>query len=260
MPAPTLRQIIRSAIERSNRGYRFLLRREHGVSGPRGYPTAPWSNAVLQSEQEVSDSLRQVERLGLPPVAETPKNWDSLAALDLILKTIDRRSRIFDAGGEAYSMILPWLALYGYQNLTAGNLVFDRAIRRGPITYEHADITHTKYATGTFDAVTCLSVIEHGVDLDAYFMEMSRILKKGGMLITSTDYYDVATDTGGQIAYGVPVHVFSRQEIEQALDLASRHGFSPTAPIDLSCSERAVHWQRLGLRYTFVMFSLQKTA
>ena len=35
----------------------------------------------------------------------------------------------------------------------------------------------------SFDAITCQSVIEHGVDLEAYFREMARILKKGGHLI-----------------------------------------------------------------------------
>ena len=37
------------------------------------------------------------------------------------------------------------------------------------------DITKLRFDAGTFDAVTCLSVVEHGVDLDAYFREMSRI-------------------------------------------------------------------------------------
>ena len=65
-------------------------------------------------------SIEQVQRLGLPLVGGTaankePKNWDSLAALELILKNTDPRASIFDAGGERYSMILPWLALYGYR-------------------------------------------------------------------------------------------------------------------------------------------------
>ena len=130
--------------------------------------------------------LRASATLGATPLAHLAKNWDSLAALDLILRTTDTRSRIFDAGGEWYSMILPWLCLYGYKNLTAGNLVFDKKIRRGTIVYEHSDITRTKFSNGYFDAITCLSVIEHGVDLNAYFKEMSRIIRRGGILITST--------------------------------------------------------------------------
>ncbi len=40
-----------------------------------------------------------------------------------------------------------------------------------------------------FDYITSLSVIEHGVNIENYFKEMNRVLKKGGMLLTSTDYW-----------------------------------------------------------------------
>jgi SAM-dependent methyltransferase len=215
---------------------------------------------VLRSEREIRESVAQIERLGLPPVALPAKNWDSLAALDLILRNTDTNARIFDAGGEWYSMILPWLCLYGYRHLTAGNLVFEKRLHRGPIVYEHADLTRTKYPDGSLDVVTCLSVIEHGVDLDAYFREMSRIVRHGGLLITSTDYYELPVDTKGQHAYGVPIHIFTRDEIAQALELAESHGFSLVAPIDLRADEKVVHWAQYDLRYTFVIVSLRKTA
>jgi SAM-dependent methyltransferase len=48
-------------------------------------------------------------------------------------------------------------------------------------------LEETNYECNTFDFVTSLSVIEHGVDIHKYFMEMNRILKKGGLLLTSTD-------------------------------------------------------------------------
>jgi len=254
-----MRGLARRTLGRTGAGAQFLLRREYGVTGPHGRPDAPWPCAVLRSEREVRESVRQIERLGLPPVALPAKNWDSLAALDLILRNTDTSARIFDAGGEWYSMILPWLCLYGYRNLTAGNLVFEKKLHRGPIIYEFADITRTKFSDGSLDVVTCLSVIEHGVDLDAYFREMSRIVRNGGLLITSTDYYESPVDTGGQQAYGVPIHIFTKDEITQALALAERHGFSLVAPLDLDADEKVVHWEQYNLRYTFVIFSLRKT-
>lgn len=257
MLARVMGRLRRAALEHTSLCSRFLMKREYGVSGPHGYPDAPWICAVLKSAEEVQESLEQVQRLGLPPMADLPKNWDSLAALDLILQTTGKRSRIFDAGGELYSMILPWLCLYGYKNLTAGNLVFDKKIRRGTIVYEHADITCTKFSNGYFDAVTCLSVIEHGLDLNAYFKEMSRIIRDGGILITSTDYYDTPIDTKGQEAYGVPIHIFTKDGITQALELATRYGFSLMSPIELRSAEKVVHWEKYDLRYTLVIFSLQ---
>jgi len=118
-------------LEYSSFGFRWSLRIRYGSTGPHGYPDAPWHNAVLKNQNEVNSATRQIRKLGLPVKGNSPKNWDSLAALDLILKCTDRNARIFDAGGELYSMILPWLFLYGYRNLAAGNLVFQRPIKKG---------------------------------------------------------------------------------------------------------------------------------
>ena len=186
------------------------------------------------------------------------KNWDSLAALDVILRTTRQSARVFDAGGETYSVILPWLSLYGYRNLVCGNISFESAFHRGPIRFEHADITRTTYPDGHFDAITCLSVIEHGVDVELYLREMSRVLKPGGTLVTSTDYYETPIDTRGHTAYGVPVRVFSRPEILKMLDQGEKVGFTPLGPLDPTSGEKVIHWRRFDLRYTFVVFSLRK--
>ena len=130
--------------------------------------------------------------------------------------------------------------------------------RRGPIVYEPGDITRMRFPDALFDAVACLSVIEHGVDVDAYFREMARILKPGGLLVTSTDYFDQPTDTKGLSAYGVPIKIFTRAEIERAIEVAATHGLRLTGPVDLTCEQRVVRWERFGLGYSFVAFALLK--
>jgi len=253
-----LKAKLHDAVLRTKVGYRFYLKSRLGINKPSGYPKASWENTVLRTSQEWGNALEQVKRLGLPPHNDCPKNWDSLAALACILKRTDRRASILDAGAELYSVILLWLFLYGYQNLMGINLVFDRPLRQGPIHYEYGDITRTRFQKNTFDAITCLSVIEHGVDLRAYFKEMSRILKPCGVLITSTDYYASPVDTKGANAYGVPVHVFTKREIITALNIASEFNLELTGPIDLESNDYAVTWQEFALDYTFLTFTLQK--
>jgi SAM-dependent methyltransferase len=244
---------------RSSRGYLRALRAA-GATGPHGRPDAPWANAVLPSQTVVDAAMAQVRALGLPLHSEVPKNWDGLAALDAILRATTPSARILDAGAELYSVLLPWLFLYGYRRLHGGNLVFQERIRRGPIRYEPMDITRTRFAPATFDAVASLSVVEHGVDLRAYFAEMARILRPGGLLVTSTDYFETATDTRGLHAYGTPIHVFTADEIRAALAIAGELGLAPTGPLDLRSAERAVHWARFDLRYTFLVFTLRKAS
>jgi len=120
------------------------------------------------------------------------------------------------------------------------------------------DLTNTSFPAESFDAITCLSVIEHGVPLEAYFREMHRLLKPGGLLITSTDYYPTAIDTHGAVAHGSPIKVFSMPEIQSALALAKDIGLKPTGDLDLECKEKPIRWEPYGLEYSFVIFTLQK--
>lgn len=256
----TMKQAVRHVLEATAPGYSFFLRRDHDVHGPTGKPQASWHNSVLKTRQERDKAIEQVTNLELPLVSDAPKNWDSLAALDCVLANTTKRACVLDAGAEMYSRILPWLCLYGYRRLTGINLVFKEQKRVGPITYAYGDVTRTDFGGETFDAITCLSVVEHGVDLEAYFRSMSRILKPNGVLITSTDYWEGPIDTEGRQVYGVPVHVFTRQEILHAIQLAERSGLILTGPIDLTCNEKVVHWKEVDLDYTFLVFTLRKVS
>lgn len=249
---------VRSLLELTNPGYRFLLRRDEGIKGFLARPSAPWHNAVLKTRRELDQAVGQVKKLGLPEVSNTTKNWDTLAALDCILSNTPTSAKVLDAGAETYSRILPWLCLYGYRKLEGINIVFTKRKKLGPITYKHGDITSTDYKPGTFDAIACLSVVEHGVDLQAYFKEAARILKPGGILITSTDYWQAPIDSQDQQSFGAPVRIFTRAEIEQAIKLGAKHGLVPTSKIDLACEEKVVHWEEVSLDYTYVIFTLRK--
>jgi SAM-dependent methyltransferase len=253
-----IKRVVRNILNDTDAGSRWLWNREHDVktSTPTGKPEAPWWNAVLLSKTDADSVVKQLERLRLPAMQDHPKNWDSLAALDLLLRKTDRNAQILDAGSERYSMILPWLAMYGYRHLRGCNLVFDKPSRMGPIRYEYGDITATSYADATFDAVTCLSVVEHGVNIEAYFREMARIVKPGGLLVTSTDYYETPVDTFGRSAYGVPIRIFDRAAILDAFAIAKRYGFELLSPIDLTARDKVVHWTQHGLSYTFIVFSM----
>lgn len=254
-----VKRFVRKVLMKTVSGHLFYIRRDEGIKGSSSKPSAPWHNAVLQTKKEVTLSKEQVSSINLPLNGDDPKNWDSLAALDCIVANTDRNSRILDAGAEIYSTILPWLALLGYRNLFGNNLVFDKTIKRGSIIYQPGDLTKTEFEAGSFDAISCISVIEHGVDLNAYLVEMHRLLKPGGVLITSTDYWADKIDAKGKEFYGVPVKIFDKNEILTLFEAAKSIGFELTSEIDLTCNEKAVHWKAVSLDYTFIVFSMRKT-
>lgn len=233
--------------------WKYILRAEIPPRHPDWIPDEP----VLKDRRGSERAFEQVISCSLPPHKDPQKNWDSLYALGTILEYTNRNSRILDAGATLSSRILPWLYLYGYRNLTGINPIFKKKIKRGAITYEKGDIMDTRFPDNSFDVITCLSVIEHGVDVESYLLECYRILKAGGLLITSTDYFDCPVDTGKKVAYGVPIRIFNRNDIEVLLDMAKMIGYT-MKELDLKCNEKVVNWVQFDLKYTFLVFTLRK--
>ena len=227
---------------------------------PRSKPAKRIENAALQDRAEWEATVREAKELGLPLHQDPPKNWDSLHALATILADTQPTARVLDAGAATYSVILPWLASYGYKNLTGNNLLFGKPLKVGPITYEQGDITKMRFADGSLDVITCLSVIEHNVDVSAFLKESARLLAPGGTLVVSMDYFDPPIDTKGAIAYGGPVKVFCAADIAKMLAEARALGLEPTTPPVLTCKDKCVTWSRFGLEFTFLLLTLRKIA
>jgi len=237
-------------------------------------------NSVLKTTSQVKDAKRYLKALDLFPHHDTIKCWDTYKMIDIIIKA-DRKSFILDVGCND-SPILPMLKRLGFRNLYGCDLVLQprykhnfmntiySVYKRGykPVVDMHKDkdlklsiqsLEETNYQSNTFDFVTSLSVIEHGVDIHKYFMEMNRILKKGGFLLTSTDYWlEKITNTKRVLSRGAPDKVFDRNEIEDAIAIGEKSGLKLIEPIDYACMDKVVHWDQTGLDYTFIFFAMKK--
>ena len=249
---------VRSALLRHEFLYRWVLRRKFGRDRLEHLPQTALPNGVLKTRAEWEKASERARALGLPLHRGAVKNWDHVAAILAIANRVPATGRVLDAGAELYSNVLPGLYICGFRDLVGINLAFRDQARRGPIRYLPGDITATEFPDASFDAVTCMSVIEHGVPLEAYFREMHRVLKPGGLLITSTDYFPERIDTGGLTAYGSDVIVYDREQAREILALAARCGFEQTGEIDLECEQRPVSWDEYGLEFTFLIFTLRK--
>src|SRR5437868_2183255 len=141
------------------------------------------------------------------------------------------------------------------RRLVGINLEFRRPIRHGRggcVLFAPGDATATGFDAESFDAITCLSVIEHGVPVDAFLAESARLLLPGGVLVISTDYDVEPADTTGRVAYGAPVHIFGPDEIVGLIAAADAAGFGLDGTFAPEHSQRPVRWKRYGLNYTFV--------
>ena len=237
-------------------------------------------NSVLKTTSQVTEAKYRLEALNLFLHHDTIKAWDTYKIIEII-NNADRESFILDVGCND-SPILPMLKRLGFRNLYGCDLVLQPRYKRNfmntiyalykreykPVVDMHNDkplklsiqsLEETNYQSNTFDFVTSLSVIEHGVDIHKYFIEMNRILKKGGLLLTSTDYWlEKITNTKRVLSRGSPDKVFDRSEIEDAIAIGEKSGLKLIEPIDYTCMDKVVHWDQTGLDYTFIFFAMKK--
>jgi len=213
---------------------------------------------TLKNKKQYLNAINSLRALNLEQHEDPPKNWDTLAALDILKNEplLTDENYILDAGGEFYSVILKHLSSFGFKKLYCLNLAFTKQECEDNITYIPGDITRTDFSDNTFKVITCLSVIEHGVCINSFFSEMQRILQQSGLLIISTDYWVDPVETFDKKAYGVPIKVFSKKEILEVIEIAKEYGLELVGNVNLECDQKTINWE--GLDFTFIYFTFRK--
>lgn len=219
-------------------------------------------NRALQSRAEVAAACELAEWLGLPSHHDPQKNWDCLKCLHFALSHKKLNLPILDVGSSR-SVINRWMSMMGFQNLYACDLLAKDPSYFEPynIQFSVQDLTKTRYESKFFNTITSISVIEHNIDLVAYLEEMARLLRPGGLLLTSTDYWSEPIDCGGIYPYGPDggeMKVFDPNGIREFVRLGEELGFKLTAPLELDTNEQAIHWERVDRSYTFMFIAMRR--
>ena len=238
---------------------------------------------VLQSNDELIRCRHELRELGLdfaeqnrpwlwlrlfslryrkrPPIPDVAKSWDVSHALRLIRSHLpDRESPVLDMGCFN-SEILYVLHKSGYRRLYGCDL--DARLRWMPywhrIDYRVSDITSTPFADHFFSAITCLSVVEHGVAVPKLILEARRLLKPNGLFLLTTDYdavsaHEVDPDFR---AFGQSWTVFDQNSLQGIVSQFTDAGFSiaESNRIAFDHFERPISWN--GHSYTFAMVALR---
>lgn len=217
--------------------------------------TAPPANAALKSEAEIEAARALLRRLGLRHRFDHPtKVWDGVRFFSFLLHRVAPSEAVLDFGCGVHANVLRWLEIYGYRRLWAVDTLFRRPVRRGAIRYSGDDVHRTRFADGSFAAAVCQSVVEHGVDLPRFFAEARRVIRPGGFLLLSTDYWPEKVDTAGETMYGLPWTIFSRPELESRI---RAEGFGLLGELDGSVGEPVLRLR--DRRYTFIFLAFQRS-
>jgi SAM-dependent methyltransferase len=185
------------------------------------------------------------------------KSWDVLRTVQFIEQNVSKTTPILDLGAYA-SEVLYCLYDTGYADLTGIDL--NPALKQMPfkdrIKFVVGDFTHMEFPAESFGAITAISVIEHGFCGPRVFGEAARLLKAGGYLIGSTDYWPEKIDTSGITAFGLDWTIFSKKDLLNLAEEAGKHGLVPVGQLNFEASEATVSW--FGRGYTFAWFAFQK--
>ena len=232
---------------------------------------------VLMSRAEIDDARRELRRRGwstLSPgwrvatakwglrlpgvvVGDHRKSWDVLKTLQFLEGRLPRDAAILDVGCYGSEVICS-LARLGYRRLHGLDL--DPGVRRMPhaeaIDYRVGDFMRAPFPPGTFDAITAISVIEHGFDGPRLLAEISRLLAPGGCFIASFDFWPEKIETGGIRLFGLDWRIFSAPEVEALLNQARAFGMRAHGEAHLDARGRPIHYA--GRRYTFGWLVLRR--
>lgn len=233
---------------------------------------------VLQNRAQIEQARAELQRRGLSAldsrlrrmlrragfnagqsVGEQAKSWDVLKTVEFIEEHVPKSGAILDIGAFA-SEILSVLRRLGYRNLAGVDL--NPELRDGPhadvIRYEVANFMETPFASGSFDAITAISVIEHGFQSERLLREMARLLRPGGFFIASVDYWPEKIDTRGQTFFGLDWLIFSEPEVRAFVEQGRQHGFAPAGQMRYEATQKPI--ECAGHQYTFGWFALEKSA
>ncbi|MFW6078652.1 MAG: class I SAM-dependent methyltransferase [Gemmatimonadota bacterium] len=195
------------------------------------------------------------------------KRWEYPWALERAALGAGGGRRVLDVGCGA-SILPVYLAATGLE-VTA----VDRALPPSGlgaasgvgVGYVAGDMTALPLADERFDAVFCISVIEHlpAAAIPRALAELRRVLRPGGPLLLTTDYY---RDADAELWYDGPDRrfrvdwaVFDRERLERRILCAS--GLRVDGEIDLRVDWPDVEWRMRafhGYPYTSIGVKLIK--
>jgi ubiquinone/menaquinone biosynthesis C-methylase UbiE len=220
---------------------------------------------VLMTKGEINKGTEFLQDRFNTSHHDEQKNWDFAVCMQVVENRYSN-ARILDAGGgkRAYfSQVASQLPNVEIHSIDL--LPLNKDIRKNypRIIDRVGDLENLPYGDNYFDFIGCLSVIEHVASDQKVLDELFRLLKPGGSLVVSTDYWPEPIDTRDLFPYGPEApeaRIYNQESFKSFLLQAEAKGwivpdlsflkFEPMKPV--------VRWERLNLEYTFVCVQLEK--
>lgn len=232
---------------------------------------------VLKSKSEIATARSTLKKRGLSTlegglgkilrriglnaglsVGDEVKSWDVLKTIEFIESNFPKGAATLDLGSFC-SEVPVALARMGYEKVHGIDLnpkISLMPFAGSKIQYDIGNFMATPYADASFDAITAISVIEHGYEPQRLFAEISRLLKPGGCFVASFDYWPEKIDTGDTKFFDMSWLIFSEVDVLELISAAKNFGLCTVGSLEPEAGERTVDC--MGYSYTFGWVVLRK--
>lgn len=213
-------------------------------------------NKFLRTRKEVDDCTQWLKDRNLISHDFTCKDFD-IANVCKELKDGD----LLDMGSNG-SFLLQNAVKLGIKGRKCGIDLGNPEYNIEGVEYIKGDLMNTPYEDNSFDTITCLSVIEHEVDYTLLAKECSRLLRSGGIIYITFDYWNPKVDTKdvGTALYGLEWNILDMADVDDLSYSFLQNSFKREI-IDYALGEAVINPQfcaPYGKSYTFGIIKFEK--
>jgi len=214
-------------------------------------------NEFLKRRQQIDDATRRLQSNGFVTHPISCKDWELLKITEQLAD-----GDLLDMGANG-SFVLHNAIKKGIKGRKVG---IDLAEVTGDNKAEGAeyiigDLMDTGLPDESFDMIVSQSVIEHEVDLNKFAKEVSRLLRSGGRLIVSFDYWNPKVNTDGIMLYGLKWNILDINDVQILTDACRESDLQLTGEVDLSLHDAVINPKYCSpgnVSYTFGIFEFEK--
>jgi SAM-dependent methyltransferase len=180
---------------------------------------------ILRDRAQISEASSLLKGMGVSgnPICEC-KDWDMAHVLPRL-----SHGNLLDMGCQG-SPLLGNAETIGIVGEKIGIDLVPLPQRHG-ITLVQGDMTKTNFPSEHFDYITCLSVVEHGVNIKDFSKECSRLLRPGGKLFLTFDYWNPKIHTNMTL-FGAPWNIFCKEDAEFVIHETESNGMAMVVPMN----------------------------
>lgn len=187
-----------------------------------------FSNQFLKSHH---DTLKDYTKKWVKdPLHQWSRQWEypfTLERLLPILQSKDRTVEILDAG-SGVTFFPYYLKSIGQESATIRCCDYDETLRKtyhlinqsekNKVLFDKADLHNLPYESNSFDAIYCISVLEHTKNYREIIQEFRRILKPEGSLVLTFDISidgteDISIEKANELVEELRKHFQTGEEI-----------------------------------------------